>query len=304
MFEKYTEKARRVIFFARYEASQFGAKAIEPEHILLGILREDKGLVLRFFPKSRNALFSVRKDIEARVGVKEKVSTSVDLPLSPPAKHVLSYSQAESERLEHRYIGTEHLLLGLLCEEQSIAFEILSERGLRLERIREELGRRHEPFGTHLDTGAPPTEPGGISGLVGKYTEKAARCFPLSWQWAERGVSVKVAPEHLLLALMECDRWLVLHFLTGGMNAFGEVASELSNPVLKPVASTARPLTEATLRALSHADEEARRSGHEKVDTEHLLLGILADEESTASRVLRRHGMDPDRIRNEAFGEP
>jgi ATP-dependent Clp protease ATP-binding subunit ClpA len=303
MFEKYTEKARRVIFFARYEASQFGAKAIEPEHILLGILREDKGLVQRFFGESDRILGTIHKEIESRVGVKEKVSTSVDLPLSPPAKRVLSYSQAESERLEHRYIGTEHLLLGLLCEEQSIAFEILSERGLRLEQIREDLGRRHEPFGTHLDTGAPPTESGGISGLVGKYTKKAALCFPLSWQWAARDESPKVGPEHLLLALMTCDQWLVIHFLPRGRAAFDEIADELSESVRETLTSPARPLTEATLLALSYADEEARRVGHEKVDTEHLLLGILADEESTASRVLRRHGMDPDRIRDEAFGE-
>jgi ATP-dependent Clp protease ATP-binding subunit ClpC len=141
MFERYTEKARRVIFFARYEASQFGAQAIEAEHILLGLLREDKGLTNRFFPRPQGSIESIRKDIEHRTVVREKVSTSVDLPLSQTAKRVLGYAQEESERLAHRYIGTEHLLLGLLREEKSVAAEILYERGLRLTQIREELGR-------------------------------------------------------------------------------------------------------------------------------------------------------------------
>jgi ATP-dependent Clp protease ATP-binding subunit ClpC len=141
MFERYTEKARRVIFFARYEASQFGASAIEAEHILLGLLREDKGLTNRFFPRPQGSIESIRKEIEGRTVVREKISTSVDLPLSAVAKRVLAYAQEESERLQHRYIGTEHLLLGLLREEKSIAAEILYERGLRLNQIRDELGR-------------------------------------------------------------------------------------------------------------------------------------------------------------------
>lgn len=141
MFERYTEKARRVIFFARYEASQFGAPAIEAEHILLGLMREDKGLTNRFFRHSQASIESIRKEIEGRTILREKVSTSVDLPLSPEAKRVLAYAAEESERLQHRHIGTEHLLLGLLREEKSVAAEILYERGLRLNAIREELTR-------------------------------------------------------------------------------------------------------------------------------------------------------------------
>lgn len=141
MFERYTEKARRVIFFARYEASQFGAPAIEAEHILLGLMREDKGLTNRFFRHSQASIESIRKEIEGRTILREKVSTSVDLPLSPEAKRVLAFAAEESERLQHRHIGTEHLLLGLLREEKSVAAEILHERGLRLNTIRDELTR-------------------------------------------------------------------------------------------------------------------------------------------------------------------
>ena len=139
MFERYTEKARRVIFFARYEASQLGSRCIETEHILLGLLREDKALAGRFFPRAQAALDGIRKEIEGRTSKREKVSTSVELPLSDQSKRVLAYASEEADRLLNSYIGTEHILLGLLRAEESLAAGILQEKGLRLSRVREEL---------------------------------------------------------------------------------------------------------------------------------------------------------------------
>src|SRR5436305_2431243 len=144
MFERYTEKARRVIFFARYEASQFGSPYIETEHLLLGLLREDKALTNRFL-HSHASVESIRKQIEGHTNVREKVSTSVDLPLSNESKRVLAHAGEEAERLSHKHIGTEHLLLGLLREEKCFAAQILMERDLRLNQVREELAQQpHE----------------------------------------------------------------------------------------------------------------------------------------------------------------
>ncbi len=139
MFERYTEKARRVIFFARYEASQLGSRCIETEHLLLGLLREDKALAGRFFPRAQATLDGIRKEIEGRSQKREKVSTSVELPLSDQSKRVLTYASEEADRLLHNYIGTEHILLGLLRAEDSLAADILQQKGLRLSRVREEL---------------------------------------------------------------------------------------------------------------------------------------------------------------------
>src|SRR5256714_5530493 len=144
MFERYTEKARRVIFFARYEASQFGAQAIDAEHILLGLLREDKQLTQKFFRSPHSTVESIRKEIEGRTPLRAKFSASVALPLAHSAKRVLGYAQDERERLQHRHIGTEHLLLGILREDKSPAAEILYERGLRLNQIREDLMRAQQ----------------------------------------------------------------------------------------------------------------------------------------------------------------
>jgi ATP-dependent Clp protease ATP-binding subunit ClpC len=140
VFERYTEKARRAIFFARYEASQYGSPYMETEHLLLGILREDKALTHRFL-RSLGAGEMIRRQIDAHTTIREQVPTSVDLPLSNEFKRILVYAAEEAERLAHNHIGTEHLFLGLLREEKCFAAEILHEQGLRLSSVREELAR-------------------------------------------------------------------------------------------------------------------------------------------------------------------
>ena len=139
MFERYTERARRVLFFARYEASQLGSISIEIEHLLLGLIREGKGLTSRIFARSHLSLENIRKEIEGRTIFREKVSTSVEIPFSTETKRVLQYSAEEADRLLHNYIGTEHLLLGILREERSVAASILTERGMRLNTVREDI---------------------------------------------------------------------------------------------------------------------------------------------------------------------
>jgi hypothetical protein len=138
MFERYTEPARRVIFFARYEASQLGSSYIETEHLLLGLLRQDKQLANRFLG-SYDAFDSVRKQIEGGGVVRERISTSVDMPFSQECKRVLVYAAEEAEGMNCHPIGVEHLLLGLMREEKCWAAVILFGRGLRLSSIREEL---------------------------------------------------------------------------------------------------------------------------------------------------------------------
>lgn len=164
MFERYTEKARRVIFFARYEASQFGQPYIQTEHLLLGLLREDKALSNRFL-RTHASVEDVRKQIERNTTVRERISTSVDLPLSNECKRVLAYAAEETERLNHKHLGTEHLLLGLLREKGCFAESILTERGLELEKVREELAKVTTEKAAPSQFSAP-----GVQSLVGLYT--------------------------------------------------------------------------------------------------------------------------------------
>lgn len=145
MFERYTEKARRVIFFGRYEASQYGSSVIDSEHLLLGLLREAKRISLRL---GDGAAQAIRSQIEARAPKHEPIPTSIDLPLSGAAKQALKYASEEADRLNHRHIGTEHLFLGLAREKDCLAAELLEPFGAQVEKIRKE-----------LETAADPEEP-------------------------------------------------------------------------------------------------------------------------------------------------
>src|SRR5579871_5984300 len=98
MFEHYTEKARRVLFFARYEASQFGSEYVETEHLLMGMLREDKVLANRFL-RSASAVEKIRQQIESVTPARKKIPISVDIPLSQASKRILAYGAEESHRL-------------------------------------------------------------------------------------------------------------------------------------------------------------------------------------------------------------
>src|SRR5213592_990914 len=143
MFERYTERSRRVIFFARYEALQYGSQVIAPEHILLGLMREDKTLSARFFPfRHPLTVDSIRRDIEERIVVRDRIPQSSELHLSNTTKQILFYASDESRLLKNRHIGPEHLLLGIVREEKSIAAEILFGYGLRLVDVREEMLRQ------------------------------------------------------------------------------------------------------------------------------------------------------------------
>jgi ATP-dependent Clp protease ATP-binding subunit ClpA len=144
MFERYTEKARRAIFFARYEASQFGRHEIETDFLLLGIIRENRALSYRWFGEDGQ---DVRKSVERKYSPLKRFSTSVDLPLSPASKRVLAYAAEESERLGHKHIGTEHLFLGLLREPDCLAAELLAARHVSIETVRKTIAK--EPQEQH-----------------------------------------------------------------------------------------------------------------------------------------------------------
>ena len=113
-----------------------GLLNIETEHLLLGLLREDKALTSRFL-RSHASVESIRGQIEGHTVIREKVSTSLDLPLSNESKRVLAYAAEEAERLQNKHIGTERLLLGLLREKDAFAAQLLNSQGLSLDGARE-----------------------------------------------------------------------------------------------------------------------------------------------------------------------
>ena len=152
MFERFTTNARRVIFFARYEASEYGSAYIETEHMLLGLLREDPFLMRKCLKPSAQGT-EIRTEIEKHITRHERVSTSVEMPLTDESKKILELAEQESKRLGHRHIGTEHLLLGMLRMETSLAGKILRARGVNMEALEEQLAKGIDSGGVGVDAG-------------------------------------------------------------------------------------------------------------------------------------------------------
>jgi uncharacterized protein (TIGR02246 family) len=195
MFERYTEKARRVIFFARYEASQYGSPYIETEHLLLGLLREDHVLAGRFL-RTKGGEQSIREEIERQITPRERISTSVEVPLSVECKHILNLSAEEAERLASKRVGTEHLLLGILREENCLAAQILRARGLSLNWLREELANAPAQPIT-----SSPEEMVSLSQFVNAWSsgnaEAFARSFAPDGQFVDLQGNLWIGPAHI-----------------------------------------------------------------------------------------------------------
>jgi ATP-dependent Clp protease ATP-binding subunit ClpA len=160
MFERYTEPARRAIFFARLEATKFGSSTIESEHLLLGLMHDSRAFLQGLANASLDGL---RKEIEyLKPPESTSVPTSTDLPLSMPLKRALAYGAEEAERLNHRRVGTEHLLLGLLWERDSFVPDLLHKYGINVESVRRTIaGQSFGPEGSIRREGINSGKDGG-----------------------------------------------------------------------------------------------------------------------------------------------
>jgi ATP-dependent Clp protease ATP-binding subunit ClpC len=204
MFERFSEKARRVIFFARYEASQFGSPSIGTEHLLLGILRESHDLIS--LVAGPDAVKKIVERIQQELPIKDTIPTHMDLPLTEAAQRVLHFAVEEADRLGDAIIAPEHILHGLLREENCLAQKVLAEEGVTLESARQKADSRLEEaaivdsFGMRV-TGKPvPNQE--IRKVVMDAINEASLLS-----------STSTKPEHLLLALLRDESSLAAKIL-------------------------------------------------------------------------------------------
>jgi len=139
MFNRFTERARKVIILAKEEARRFNHDYIGTEHILLGLIREGEGVAATVLQKMGVSLENIRLEIEKLVHPGPATQIIGDIPFTPRAKKALELAAEEARSLGHNYIGTEHLLLGLIREGEGVASQVLLNLGLDLERVRNEV---------------------------------------------------------------------------------------------------------------------------------------------------------------------
>src|SRR5882724_8080438 len=139
MYERFTDRARKVMQLANQEAQRLNHEYIGTEHILLGLVKEGSGVAANVLKNLDVDLRKIRLEVEKLVQSSPEVGTPGKLPQTPRAKKVIEYSIEEARNLNHNYVGTEHLLLGLLREQEGVAAQVLMNLGLKLEDVREEV---------------------------------------------------------------------------------------------------------------------------------------------------------------------
>src|SRR6187431_753973 len=163
MYERFTDRARKVMQLANQEAQRFNHEYVGTEHVLLGLVKEGSGVAANVLKNLDVDLRKIRVEVEKIVQSGPDMVTMGKLPQTPRAKKVIEYAIEEARNLNHNYVGTEHLLLGLLREHDGVAAQVLLNLGLRLEEVREEvlnlLGAGNEGGGEGGETAG-----GGLTG--------------------------------------------------------------------------------------------------------------------------------------------
>jgi len=143
MFEVFTNRARKVMAMANQEAQRSHNKFIDTEHILFGLIKEGSGVGFEALKNLCVDVYKLRMDAEQHVTAEDKVSTLGRLPETPPAKKVIEYAIEEAKSLKHEYIGTRHILLGLLRVTDGIAAQALMKQDISIDKVREEIKNIH-----------------------------------------------------------------------------------------------------------------------------------------------------------------
>jgi len=314
LFERYTQGARRAVFFARQEASQLGSASIETEHLLLGLVREGDRFIASLLGKSQLSMKQIRREVEGRVPHRGKLEGSVEIPLSPECKHVLRQAAEEADHMRHDSIGTGHILLGLIHEESSVGAAILRERGLQGSSIREELlAHMNELAGAEkgMDPGTPTethdetSVPSGADpedGLFARFTERARRViFFARYETSQMG-GAAIETEHLLLGLMREGKGVTSRLFRKSELSMEKVRRDIEGRLSdhgQVSTSVEVPLSPETKRVLSYAAQESAGMGHDYIGTEHLLLGLLREKGGLAAAILAERGLTPAATRQE-----
>jgi ATP-dependent Clp protease ATP-binding subunit ClpA len=284
-----------------------GHNYIGTEHILLGLLREEEGIAARVLDSLEIVVEEVRAQVVHLVGQGDDDVTTGQIPFTPRAKHVLELALREGLALGHDYIGTEHILLGLVRENEGVAARILLDCGADAGTIQRAVVRMLS--GPALALGANPnprarSHRGGqaTSGrraptqAVGDATTgparltRGARNVLLLAQGEARALKhTQVDSEHILLALLREEHGLAARLLA----SLGITLAEVRQQVIhiagegKEVTTGHLPFTPQVKDALETAQREAQSLHHDYVGTEHILLSLLLQDKGTAARILR-----------------
>src|SRR5260221_14422031 len=316
-FNRFTQRARKVLRLWQEEAQRFQHNYIGTEHILLGLIREGEGVGAKVLSNLGVDLQKARSAVEFMIGRGDRIVLG-EIGLTPRAKKVIEYAVDEARSLNHHYIGTEHLLLGLLREGEGIAAGVLQSLGVDLEQARRQTlavlndsgqggvqePRQEEVEGSEIPDkdkdraiNLEPLQDGddrpleaipGQNGRFDKFSVRARRVMESALQEAQRFQHSYIGTEHILLGLVRENKGIAAHVLLNLGVERDKVRSTVESIIVRGdrIVVGEIGLTPRAKRVIELAVDEARRMNHSYIGTEHLLLGLVREGKGIAAGVL------------------
>src|SRR5438876_5029756 len=295
-FDKFTERARRVLTLAQEKALRFNHNYIGTEHLLLGLVREGEGVAAKVLANLGVELNKVRSAVEFIIGRGDRIVLG-EIGLTPRAKKVIELAVDEARRLNHHYIGTEHLLLGLVREGEGIAAGVLESLGINLEKVRTQTIQVLSQSGVPQKIKEPQVEL--VPQLMIELLKEAQNMLASVMQEKEQALKQKEYERAAELGKREknlrdsISKLETFWHLQPGFTQKHYTQSEIE--IVED--DTLDIFTVQLLRVLSRSQEEAQHFQHNYIGTEHLLLALIYESKGVAAEVLRNLEIDTNKVR-------
>lgn len=316
--ERFTRLAKRTLTYAQEEARSFQHAHVGTEHLLLALIRNEDGIAGRVLHERSMHLDAARQAVESVVGRGEASDEQTDRELTASAKKAIENALQEANKFGDSYIGTEHLLLGLISKDESVAAGVAHILRVDLQTLRDDV---LAAMGRGPAEPAQPQAPTAVQderSFLDRLTGKRARKGSLANLLTKRAISGMnaalkearmldkpyVGTDHMLLGMLTVRNGLAAKAL-GTLGVSSDAAREAAasqqsgETVERQVPPNEIPMTTATERMMAAAFDEAKQLGHGYVGTEHLVLGMLRDENNDGCGVLKAFNVDFERLRAE-----
>ncbi|RZT79593.1 ClpA/ClpB-like protein [Micromonospora violae] len=316
MFERFTDRARRVVVLAQEEARGLNHNYIGTEHLLLGLLHDTEGVAGMALARCGVSLESARRWIEEMIGI-GVVSPGGHIPFTPRNRRVLELALREALHLRHSYIGTEHLLLGLIRDGEDVGVQVIARHGVDLRRLRLEvielLDERESGTGEQRSTpaqqppaaertpGAPPRSV-TTGGVFERFTDRARRVIVLAQEEARMRNHDYIGTEHLLLGVIGEREGLGATAIVRQNVALESLRMHIEEIIGRGQSQVSGhiPFTPRSKKVLELSLRESLELGDTYIGTQHILAGLISEGEGVAALLLTRFGVTRDATRSAA----
>jgi ATP-dependent Clp protease ATP-binding subunit ClpA len=289
MFERFTDRARKVMALANQEAIRFNNDYIETEHILIGLLKEGSGLGATALRNLKVDLKIMQDEVSELMTKGLKMIETSRLPHTKEAKRVIKHALGEARMLSSEYLGTEHLLLGIMRETEGITAQVMKKHNLTYEQVRNEVVNL---AGSGKERQSP----------AGKFTDRARTIMSLANREAQRYNHESIDAEHILLGFIKEGSGVGMTVLKNLNVDIVKLRSDVERRMIKSpdeVATGKPALSPVARKVMEYAIEWSKTLKRNYVGSEHILLGLMYDVKGNkAAEILKSYGVTEERIRN------